>query len=191
MAQNQDGNPGCGKAAAVIGLVGSLIAIFTFLTGIVSVNDLTRSNTSQGSRGQASPPVVEQSNYSVPTQVLNTYKPTATPEAILIETRYVAKGVTQWFSIDVSKNEYILGKTDKFKEGSSELFWEEDNDGRGCVAFSLLWSHRHYDFGITSGEWRRYKVQNDTQAGIMLDEWVESYGNSPDCSGTYVSTVIR
>lgn len=41
MTTKQNENSGCGKAIAIIGLIASLIAIFTFLTGIVSIMDFT------------------------------------------------------------------------------------------------------------------------------------------------------
>jgi hypothetical protein len=37
-------NSGCGKTIAILGVVASIIAIFTFLTGIVSIKDFTRTS---------------------------------------------------------------------------------------------------------------------------------------------------
>ena len=58
MIAKQGTGSGCGMIVAAIGLIGSLIAIFTFLTGIVSIQDLPKL-TRAPSRSTAAPASTE------------------------------------------------------------------------------------------------------------------------------------
>ncbi len=69
-------NSGCGKTIAILGVIASIIAIFTFLTGIVSIKDITK--TSPQLADNLSPTDYYQQENTASLPITNTPQPAPT-----------------------------------------------------------------------------------------------------------------
>jgi hypothetical protein len=74
-------NSGCGKTIATLGVIASIIAIFTFLTGIVSIKDIIGSSQRPGDN----PPPTEyyQQVDTVPPPATDTPQPVSVRKSLL------------------------------------------------------------------------------------------------------------
>ncbi|MBM4466271.1 MAG: hypothetical protein FJ014_12075 [Chloroflexi bacterium] len=166
-----DGNSsGCRKLAGIISLIASIIAIFAFVTGRMSLPEiLGHSRKPNTTPGMIVTPVLANT-----AQIEMSTSTTATSESyapVLVTEQTVPSGETQVFQVTLGNDEIIVGAGYRFNQ-----------DIEGCAAF-LITGPGQFTFVVGDGKWMRYmNVPSAGQAEALLQGQMDLLVNYYSCA---------